>query len=171
MPDSDLENLQTTSAPEWCLIVTRRFRIAKFVLIQYPRWPPWWSSWKSWNDICSQTVSQIKLWEALGRHVEKVREKSRECHNHKPQPFPDTKRKRKQAKPNKRKSNKCTKSTKISSPFPEWGICNAKRKTQEQNNTRQDFTLAYSRLSHEYSSLFIIVWLIWFLCFRFDALT
>ena len=29
----------------------------------------------------------------------KVREKSRECHNHKPQPFPDTKRKRKQTKP------------------------------------------------------------------------
>ena len=25
----------------------------------------------------------------------KVREKSRECHNHKPQPFPDTKRKKK----------------------------------------------------------------------------
>ena len=28
----------------------------------------------------------------------KVREKSRECHNHKPQPFPDTKRKRKHAR-------------------------------------------------------------------------
>ena len=25
--------------------------------------------------------------------VKQVREKSRECHNHKPQPFPDTKRK------------------------------------------------------------------------------
>ena len=35
----------------------------------------------------------------------------RECHNHKPQPFPDTKRMRKQTKPNKRKSNKRTKST------------------------------------------------------------
>ena len=33
----------------------------------------------------------------------KFREKSRECHNHKPQPFPDTKRKRKQTKPNKPK--------------------------------------------------------------------
>ena len=51
----------------------------------------------------------------------KVREKSRECHNHKPQPFPDTKRKRKQTKPNKRKSNKRTKSTKISSLFPKRG--------------------------------------------------
>ena len=28
-------------------------------------------------------------------HKKKVTEKSRECHNHKPQPFPDTKRKRK----------------------------------------------------------------------------
>ena len=56
----------------------------------------------------------------------KVREKSRECHNHKPQPFPDTKRKRK-AKANKRKSNKRTKSTEISSLFPKWGNRNAKR--------------------------------------------
>ena len=32
------------------------------------------------------------------------------------------------------------------------------------------FTLAYSRISHEYSSLFIIV-IYWFLCFCFDALT
>ena len=49
---------------------------------------------------------------------EKVRQKSRECHNHKPQPFPDNKKKRKQTKLNKRKSNKQTKSTKISSLFP-----------------------------------------------------
>ena len=47
----------------------------------------------------------------------KVREKSRECHNHKPQPFPDPKRKRKPTNPNKHKSNKRTKSTKISSLF------------------------------------------------------
>ena len=31
--------------------------------------------------------------------TKKVREKSRECHNHNPQPFPDIKRKRKQTKP------------------------------------------------------------------------
>ena len=73
----------------------------------------------------------------------KVREKSRECHNHKPQPFPDikTKRKqtkpnRKQTKPNKRKSNKRTKSTKISFHFPKWGNTIKDWKTQEQNNTR-----------------------------------
>ena len=50
----------------------------------------------------------------------KVIENSRRCHNHnrKPQSFIYTKRKRKQTKPNKRKSNKRTKSTKISSLFP-----------------------------------------------------
>ena len=62
----------------------------------------------------------------------KVREKSWECHNHKPQPFPDTKRKRKQTKPNKRKSNKRTKSTKISSLFPKQGNRNAQR-TEKHN--------------------------------------
>ena len=46
-----------------------------------------------------------------------VIEKSTECHNHKPQPFPDTKRMRKPTNPNKHKSNKRTKSTKISSLF------------------------------------------------------
>ena len=35
------------------------------------------------------------------KHTKKAREKSRECHNHKPQPFPDTKRKRKPTKPTK----------------------------------------------------------------------
>ena len=57
----------------------------------------------------------------------KVREKSRECHNHKPQPFPDPKRKRQPTNPNKHKSNKGTKSTKISSLFPKQGNRNTKR--------------------------------------------
>ena len=48
----------------------------------------------------------------------KVTEKSRECHNHKLQPFPYTKRKRKPTNPNKHKSNKCTKSTKTSPSSP-----------------------------------------------------
>ena len=43
--------------------------------------------------------------------LKKVREKSRECHNHKPQPLPDTKRKGKPTNPNKHKSNKRKKST------------------------------------------------------------
>ena len=57
----------------------------------------------------------------------KIREKSRECHNHKPQPFPDPKRKREPTNPNKHKSNKRTKSTKISSLFPKRGNRNSKR--------------------------------------------
>ena len=58
------------------------------------------------------------LWKIYQVYEKKVREKSRECHNYKSQPFLDTKRKRKQTKPNKCKSNKPTKSTKISSLFP-----------------------------------------------------
>ena len=54
--------------------------------------------------------------------LEKGKRKSTECHNHKPQPSPDTKMKRKQTKPNKRKSNKHTKSTKTSSLFPKRGV-------------------------------------------------
>ena len=61
------------------------------------------------------------------------KKKSRECHNHKPQPIQDTKRKRKQTKPNKRKLNKRTKSTKINSLFPKQGNRNAKR-TEKSNN-------------------------------------
>ena len=51
-------------------------------------------------------VQVLSVWK-------KVREKSRECHNHKPQPFPDTMRKRKRTNPNKRKSNKRMKRTNI----------------------------------------------------------
>ena len=53
--------------------------------------------------------------------LKKVREKSRECHSHKPQPFPDPKRKSKPTNLNKHKPNKRTKSTKISSLFPKRG--------------------------------------------------
>ena len=63
----------------------------------------------------------------------KVREKSRGCHNHKPQPFPDPKRKRKLTNPNKHKSNKRTKSTKISSLFPKRGNRNTKRTENHKN--------------------------------------
>ena len=53
----------------------------------------------------------------------KVREKSRECHSHKPQPFQDTKGMRKPIKPTMYQSNKRMKSTKISSLFPSLFIC------------------------------------------------
>ena len=65
--------------------------------------------------------------------VKTVREKSRECHNHKPQTFPDPKRKRKSTNLNKHKPNKRTKSTKVSSLFPKRGNCNTKR-TEKYNN-------------------------------------
>ena len=64
-----------------------------------------------------------------------VREKSREYHNHKPQPFPDIKRKRKPTNPNKHKSIKHTKSTKISSP--KRGNRNAKRTEKHKNKMAQ----------------------------------
>ena len=71
--------------------------------------------------------------EAFAVKKKKVREKSRECHNHKQQPFPDHKRKRKPTNPNKHKSNKRTKSTKISSLFPKRGNRNTKRTEKRKN--------------------------------------
>ena len=66
-----------------------------------------------------------------------VRETSRECHNHKPQSFPDIRRKR---KPHKHKSNKRTKNTKISSLFPKRGNRNAKRTEKHKNKITQGKT-------------------------------
>ena len=68
----------------------------------------------------------------------KIREKSRECHSHKPQPFQDTKRKRKQTKPNK--SNKRTKSAEISFLSPKRGSRNAKRTEKHKNKITQGKT-------------------------------
>ena len=81
----------------------------------------------------------------------KVREKSRECHNHKPQPFPDPKRKRKPTNPNKHKSNKRTKSTKISSLFPKGGNRNAKKTEQHKNKMTHGKTYNKSprRINHK----------------------
>ena len=67
--------------------------------------PPGLNEGSIGRSVCPDGKSGMK-------GLERVREKSRECHNHKPQPIPDTKRK--QTKPNKRKSNKRTKSTKVS---------------------------------------------------------
>ena len=73
-------------------------------------------------------------WFARNRQEsKKVREKSRECRNHKPQPFPDPKRKRKPTNPNKHKPNKRTKSTMISSLFPKRGNRNTKRTEKHKN--------------------------------------
>ena len=72
------------------------------------------------------------------REREREREMPRECHNHKLQPFPDTKRK--PTNPNKHKSNKRTKSTKISSLFPKRGNRNAKRTEKHKNKMTQGQT-------------------------------
>ena len=74
------------------------------------------------------------------KHDKKVREMSRECHNHKPQPLPDTKRKRKPTKPNKHKPNKRMKSIKISSLFPKRGDRNAKRTEKHKTKITQGKT-------------------------------
>ena len=85
------------------------------------------------------------LWTVFAEEIssvkKKIREKSRECHNQKPQPFPDTKRrKRKPTNPNKHKSNKRTKSTKIISLFPKRGNRNAKRTEKHKNKITQSKT-------------------------------
>ena len=73
---------------------------------------------------CTTSQKTLTNLEVL---TKRVREKSRECHNHKPQLFPDPKRKRKPTNLNKHKPNKRTKSTKISSLFPKRGNRNTKR--------------------------------------------
>ena len=87
----------------------------------------------------------------LSGRQKKVREKSRECHNHKLQSFPDTKRKRKPTNPNKHKSNKRTKSTKISSLFPKRGNRNTERTEKHKNKMTHGKTYNKSprRINHK----------------------
>ena len=64
--------------------------------------------WEKCNEICIQIISTTFQWKLAFMAIrivvtsftklKKVREKSRECHNHKPQPLLDTKRKSKQKK-------------------------------------------------------------------------
>ena len=88
----------------------------------------------------NRTILQIAEGHVVLCKQKKVREKSWECHNHKPQSFPDTKRKRKPTNPNKHKSNKRTKSTKINSLFPKRGNRNAKRTEKHKNKMTQGKT-------------------------------
>ena len=85
------------------MLPTKFFGSGKEVKNRFSRGPPWRPSWISDRNDFSSFLS-----------TKKVREKSRECHNHKPQP----KWKRKPTNLNKHKPNKRTKSTKISSLFP-----------------------------------------------------
>ena len=95
----------------------------------------------AYNTVLNHIMKQLS---AIGAYntvpKTKVGEKSRECHIHKPQPFPDTKFKRKPTNLNKYKSNKRTKSTKISSLFPKRGNCNAKRTEKHKNKMTQGKT-------------------------------
>ena len=81
----------------------------------------------------------------------KGKEKSRECHNHKPQSFQDPMRKRKPAKLNKHKPSKRTKSTKISSLFPKRGNRNTKRTEKHKNKMTHGKTYNKSprRINHK----------------------
>ena len=96
-------------------------------------------------------MSSVFICQARSLFIEKkkIREKSRECRNYKPQPFPDTKRKRKPTNPNKHKSIK--KSTKISSLFPKRGNRNAKRTEKHKTKMAQGKTCNKSphRINHK----------------------
>ena len=82
--------------------------------------------------------------------AKRVREKSRECHNHKLQPFEDPKRKRKPTNLNKYKPKKRTKSTKISSLFPKRGNRNTKRTEKHKNKTHgKTYNKSPRRINHK----------------------
>ena len=102
---------------------------------------------------CSYQIKHIftKLRSKFSFKKKKVREKSRECQHHKPQPFPDPKKKRKPTHLNKHKPNKCTKSTKISSLFPKRGNRNTKRSEKHKNKMTHGKTYNKSprRINHK----------------------
>ena len=109
---------------------------------------PWYEKYvtKAWrSDILFIIIFDASI------EKKKVRKKSRECHNHNPQPFPDLKRKRKPTNPNKHKSNKRTKSTKISSLFPKRGNRNTKRTEKHKNKMTYGKTYNKSprRINHK----------------------
>ena len=134
----------------------------------------WWNAGAAWRNILEKRVTYYgkesqyttskfvtPVQECQGTHwqlciyfyTKKARENLRERHNHKLQPFPDTKGKRKQTKPNKHKSNKRTKSTKTSSLFPKRGNRNAERSEKHNNKIKitQGKTLNISprRINHK----------------------
>ena len=95
---------------------------------------------KSRCQKCGFVVKKKKKKKKNIIKKKKVREKSRECHNHKPQPFPYTKGEEETDKTKQRKSNKHTKSIKISSLFPERCNRNAKRTEKHKNKITQGKT-------------------------------
>ena len=105
------------------------------------------------TKICGEVSRQKNWFEPLCSffYWKKVREKSRECHNHKPQPFSDPKRKRKPTNLNKHKPNKRTKSIKISYLFPKRGNRNTKQTKKHKNKMTHGKTYNKSprRINHK----------------------
>ena len=101
------------------------------------------NKWQPW--VCS---FRYRVFTGIGQIMvlgllKKVREKSRECHNHKPQPFKDPKRNRKPTNLNKHKPNKRTKSTKISSlssPSEVIAILKGLKNTRTKRHTERHTT-------------------------------
>ena len=107
----------------------------------------------------------------LEKSCKTVREKSRDCHNHKPQPFPDPKRKRKPTNPNKHKPNKRTKSTKTSPLFPKRGNRNTKRTEKQKNKMTHGKTTKQqrARLTQANSACHLfILWPLYYVCLFFS---
>ena len=104
-------------------------------------------------DVSNKDKDQAEnLYNLVSLYLKKkVGEKSRECHNHKLQPFPDPTRKRKPTNLNKHKPNKRTKSTKISSLFPKRGNRNTKRTEKHKNKMTHGKTYNKSprRINHK----------------------
>ena len=107
-------------------------------------------------SACMKALSSEKLRSSFRKagiylFKKKGKRKVQECLNHKPQPFLDPKRKRKPTNPNKHKSNKRTKSTKISSLFPKRGNHNTKRTEEHKNKMTHGKTYNKSprRINHK----------------------
>ena len=109
----------------------------------------WSSITVSYKTTRKPTIGKIYGWVFV--YIKKVREKSRECHNHKPQSFPDPKRKRKPTNLNQHKPNKRTKSTNISSLFPKRGNRNTKGTEKHKNKMTHGKTYNKSprRINHK----------------------
>ena len=127
----EFESDRTETAWEIQLTFLSKVEELQLILDQVPSSVIYWNKLRvplSVTSTDSLSASKQLLKRSMLRSPEvpkMLREKSRECHNHKPQPCPDINKKRKQTKPNKRKSNKCTKNTKISALFPKRGNRNS----------------------------------------------
>ena len=87
-----------------------------------------------------QSLSSTDALDLLASSLNLSQSKKKKKKTRKAQPFPDTKRKRKPTNPDKHKSNKRTKSTKIRSLFPKRGNRNAKRTEKHKNKMTQGKT-------------------------------